>query len=225
MIAWYIVHRDRRRRREDRAETPDVFLVSAADVVGVKKKIKVGRGREGLERSGSGSSSQERINTHALHSLHDMHVGEAAVHHISEEDDCVRTLALRDAPRLAQIHVDEDPGDGPEERAALRVRPVIENLRIGDEEDVSCLSTSLDDRVGRSVGQRQAPRRGEGERQHTPGSGQRQRAPAARNMPISSHRTIAVQIILMALSEYLGTHIIGSKMSNADSAQLTTSAA
>ena len=151
MIAWYIVHRDRRRRREDRAETPDVFLVSAADVVGVKKKkIKVGRGREGLERSGSGSSSLERINTHALHSLHDMHVGEAAVHHISEEDDCVRTLALRDAPRLAQIHVDEDPGDGPEERAALRVRPVIENLRIGDEEDVSCLSTSLDDRVGRS---------------------------------------------------------------------------
>jgi hypothetical protein len=81
-----------------------------------------------------------------------MHVGEAAVHHISEEDDCVGTLALRDVPRLAQIHVDEDPGYGPEERAALRVRPVIENLRIGDEEDVSCLSVSLDDRVGQRQG-------------------------------------------------------------------------
>ena len=47
------------------------------------------------------------------------------------------TFALGDAPRLAQIHIDEDPGYGPEERAALRVRPLIENLWIGDEEDVS----------------------------------------------------------------------------------------
>ena len=66
-----------------------------------------------------------------------MHIGETVVHHISEEDDCVWTFALRDAPRLAQIHVDEDPGHGPEERTALRVRPVVENLWIGDEEDVS----------------------------------------------------------------------------------------
>ena len=72
-----------------------------------------------------------------------MHVDETVVHHVSEEDDCVRVLALRDAPRLAQIHVDEDPGHGPKERAALRVRPVIENLWIGDEEDMSCLSISL----------------------------------------------------------------------------------
>jgi hypothetical protein len=66
-----------------------------------------------------------------------MHVGETVVHHISEEDDCVWTFALRDAPRLAQIRIDEDPGHGPEERAALRVRPLVENLWIGDEEDVS----------------------------------------------------------------------------------------
>jgi hypothetical protein len=66
-----------------------------------------------------------------------MHVGETVVHHISEEDDCVRTFALRDAPRLAQIRVDEDPGHGPKERTALRVRPLVENLWIGDEEDVS----------------------------------------------------------------------------------------
>ena len=66
-----------------------------------------------------------------------MHVGETVVHHISEEDDCVWTFALRDAPRLAQIHIDDDPGDGPKERTALRVRPLVENLWIGDEEDVS----------------------------------------------------------------------------------------
>jgi hypothetical protein len=72
-----------------------------------------------------------------------MHVGETVVHHISEEDDCVWVPAFRDAPRLAQIHVDEDPGYGPKERAAPRVRPVIENLWIGDEEDVSRLSISL----------------------------------------------------------------------------------
>jgi hypothetical protein len=66
-----------------------------------------------------------------------MHVGETVVHHISEEDDCVWTLALRDAPRLAQIRIDEDPGHGPKERTAPRVRPLVENLWIGDEEDVS----------------------------------------------------------------------------------------
>jgi hypothetical protein len=82
-----------------------------------------------------------------------MHVGEAIVHHISEEDDCVRTPAFRDAPRLAQIHVDDDPGHGPKERAALRVRPVIENLGIGDEEDVGRLFISLMDR-GRSEDKR-----------------------------------------------------------------------
>lgn len=72
-----------------------------------------------------------------------MHVGEAVVHQISEEDDRVRMRAFGDAPRLAQIHVDEDPGDGPEERHALGVRPLIENLRIGDDEDVSRLAISL----------------------------------------------------------------------------------
>jgi hypothetical protein len=72
-----------------------------------------------------------------------VHVGEAVVHQISEEDDRVRMRAFGDAPRLAQIHVDEDPGDGPKERAALGVRPLIENLRIGDDEDVSRLAISL----------------------------------------------------------------------------------
>lgn len=72
-----------------------------------------------------------------------MHVGEAVVHHIPEEDDRVRTRAFGDAPRLAQIHVDEDPGDGPEERAALGVRPLVENLRIGDDEDMSRPAISL----------------------------------------------------------------------------------
>jgi hypothetical protein len=66
-----------------------------------------------------------------------MHVSETVVHHISEEDDCVWTFALRDAPRLAQIRIDEDSGHGPEERTALRERPLVENLWIGDEEDVS----------------------------------------------------------------------------------------
>jgi hypothetical protein len=66
-----------------------------------------------------------------------MHVGETVVHHISEEDDCVWTFALCDAPRLAQIHIDEDPGYGPKERTAPRVRPLVENLWIGYEEDVS----------------------------------------------------------------------------------------
>jgi hypothetical protein len=75
--------------------------------------------------------------------LCDMHVGEAVVHHISEEDDCVRTRALGDAPRLAQIQVDEDLGEGPEERVALRVRHVVENLWIGDDEDASRVSCSL----------------------------------------------------------------------------------
>lgn len=73
-----------------------------------------------------------------------MHVRETAVHHISEEDDCVWTFALRDAPGLAQIRVDEDPGHGPKERTAPCVRPLVENLWIGDEEDVSRrLSISL----------------------------------------------------------------------------------
>ena len=66
-----------------------------------------------------------------------MHVGETVVHHISEEDDCVWTFALRDAPGFAQIRIDEDPGHGPKERTALRVRPLVENLWIGDEEDMS----------------------------------------------------------------------------------------
>ncbi len=79
-----------------------------------------------------------------VHALGDMHVGETVVHHISEEDDCVWTFALHDAPRLSQIHIDEDPGHGPKERTALRVRPLVENLWIGDEEDVSRrLSISL----------------------------------------------------------------------------------
>jgi hypothetical protein len=73
-----------------------------------------------------------------------MHVGETVVHHISEEDDCVWTFSLRDAPGPAQIHIDEDPGYGPKERTAPRVRPLVENLWIGDEEDVSRrLSISL----------------------------------------------------------------------------------
>ena len=75
--------------------------------------------------------------------LCDVHVGEAVVHQIPEEDDSVRTRAFGDAPRLAKIHVDEGPGDGPEERAALGVRPLVENLRIGDDEDVSRLAISL----------------------------------------------------------------------------------
>lgn len=140
-----------------------------------------------------------------------MHVGETVVHHISEEDDCVWALAFRDAPRLAQIHVDEDPGYGPEEGAALRVRPVIENLWIGDEEDVSRLSISL---MASAVGQRQVMATKDGVRT----SGQRQRRPAAMKMPISSHKTIAIQAVRMALSEYVGTHMGGSDMmsSNAD---------
>jgi hypothetical protein len=70
----------------------------------------------------------------------DVHVGKAVVHHVPEEDDGVRTGALRDAPRLEQIHVDEDPGCGPEERPTLRIRSLVEDLGIGDEEDASRLS-------------------------------------------------------------------------------------
>ena len=120
MIAWYIVHRDRRRSGEDRAETPEIFLVSTRRRRG---ELKVEKGKEGLEWRED--------------ELHDMHVGEATVHHISEEDNCVRTPGLRDTPRLAQIHVDDDPEHGPKGRATLRVRPVVEDLWIGDEEDVS----------------------------------------------------------------------------------------
>jgi hypothetical protein len=79
-----------------------------------------------------------------VHALGDRHFGETVVHHISEKDDGVWTFALRDTPRFAQIHIDEDPGHGPEERATPRVRPLIEDLWIGDEENVSrCLSISL----------------------------------------------------------------------------------
>jgi hypothetical protein len=72
-----------------------------------------------------------------VHAFGDMHVSETVVHHISEEDDCVWSFTLRDAPHLAQIRIDEDPGHGPKERTALQVRPLVENLWIGDEEDVS----------------------------------------------------------------------------------------
>lgn len=44
-------------------------------------------------------------------------------------------------------------------------------------------------------------------------------------MPISSHKTIAIQAVLMALSEYLGTHMGGVSycmMSNADLGWLAT---
>jgi hypothetical protein len=127
VIAWYIVHRDRRRSGEDRAETPEIFLVSIRG-----GNFKLEKGQEELEWTSA-----------AEHALRNMHVGKAVVHHISEEDDCVWMPALRDAPGLAQIHVDEDPGHGPKERVASRVRPVIENLRIGDEEDVGRLFISL----------------------------------------------------------------------------------
>jgi hypothetical protein len=72
-----------------------------------------------------------------------MHVDETVVHHISPRKmmACGRLLFVsRDAPRLAQIHIDEDTGHGPtKERTALWVKPLVENLNlwIGDEEDVS----------------------------------------------------------------------------------------
>ena len=53
VIAWYIVHRDRRRRGEDRAETPDVFLVSAGRRWG---RFKVEKGQEGLEGASTAST-------------------------------------------------------------------------------------------------------------------------------------------------------------------------
>jgi hypothetical protein len=88
--------------------------------------------------------SFEKEGARQAHALCGMHVGEAVVHHISEEDDCVWTFALHDAPRFAQIHIDEDPGYVPKERTASRVGPLVENLWIGDEEDVSRrLSISL----------------------------------------------------------------------------------
>jgi hypothetical protein len=40
--------------------------------------------------------------------LCDFHVSKPVVHHISKEDDGIRTRSFRDAPRLAEIHVDED---------------------------------------------------------------------------------------------------------------------
>jgi hypothetical protein len=135
-----------------------------------------------------------------------MHVGETVVYHISEEDDCVWTFALRDAPRLAQIRIDEDPGHGPKERTALRVRPLVENMWIGDEEDVSRRlsiislnqpKVSQASHVGRDVdGTRTAPE-----------FGHRQRRAATRKIPISSHKTIAIQAVLNALSEYLGKYL------------------
>ena len=135
-----------------------------------------------------------------------MHVGEAVVHHISKEDDYVWTFALGDAPRLAQIHIDEDPGYGPEERAALQVRPLIENLWIGDEEDVSRrFSISLMPSLSEGHGREKDAMRTD------PGFGHRQRTPAARKVPISSHNTIAIQVVLMVLSEYLGSHISESE--------------
>jgi hypothetical protein len=101
-----------------------------------------GKEGEGGEERDLNSRIEQRVVVSA-YALCDMHVGEAVVHHVSKEDDCMWTRALGNAPGLAQIHVDEDPGDGPEERAASRVRPPIENLRIGDDEDVSRLSFIL----------------------------------------------------------------------------------
>ena len=72
-----------------------------------------------------------------------MHVGEAIVYQITKEDDHMQTHALGDVPHLAQIHVNEDLGEGPEEQAALRVRPLVENLQIGNNEDMSHLAISL----------------------------------------------------------------------------------
>jgi hypothetical protein len=110
-------------------ETPDILLISTVHAGRENKRIlSLEKGRR--ERGGMSAASK-------LHALGDMHVSETVVHHISEEDDCVWTFALRDAPCLAQIRVDEDPGHGPKERTALRERPLVENLWIGDEEDVS----------------------------------------------------------------------------------------
>jgi hypothetical protein len=75
----------------------------------------------------------------------------------------VWTLALHDVPRLAQIRIDEDPGHGPKERTALLVRPLVDNLRIGDEEDVSRrFSISLKSTNPKSVKPRWAVAWGEG---------------------------------------------------------------
>ena len=106
VVSRYIVHRDRRRSGEDRVKTPDIFLISTnrAPCRAVPRSVAGRKGEATLSlREESGK----------LHALVDMHVGKTVVHHISEEDDCVWTFALRDAPRLAQIHVDEDPGHGP----------------------------------------------------------------------------------------------------------------
>ncbi len=93
-----------------------------------------------------------------VHALGDVHVGETVVHHISEKNDCVWTFTPGDAPRFAQIHIDEDPGHGPEERATPRVRPFIEDLWIGDEENVSrCLFISLMSTRVSQPARRQAP--------------------------------------------------------------------
>jgi len=50
---------------------------------------------------------------------------------VRKSSDCLWTFALHDAPCLAQIHIDEDPGHVPKERtqALLRVRPLVKRRR------------------------------------------------------------------------------------------------
>ncbi len=72
-----------------------------------------------------------------------MHVSKPIVHHISKEYDGVGTRTLRDAPCLAEIHVDEDACDGSEKQGSRRVGSLIKNLWIGHEKNASLFTLSL----------------------------------------------------------------------------------
>lgn len=58
----------------------------------------------------------------------------AIVHHVSEEDNCVRVTSYRRAPALANVQVDDELAQSLQPRGAVRVRVTVGNLGVGDYE-------------------------------------------------------------------------------------------
>lgn len=121
MIAWDVIHRNGFIQREDALEPAVVCFVPV-----------------------HGISKNPHVNRLCKYVLDVRHLVSAIVHHVSQENHHVRIEPLRSPPALPHIEVHNALAYPHKPCWPIRVRPVVEHLRVRYEQNVrgsvpSCL--------------------------------------------------------------------------------------
>lgn len=72
------------------------------------------------------------------------HVDSSVVHHITQEYDCVGGKARSRPPAPPHIQVHNELAERHEPGGTTRIRAVVENLRVSDEQNTRCFTRSTD---------------------------------------------------------------------------------